>query len=406
MEDIFLFQQALLQMIYYLVFGLWFIWAMAKQIDVSALKDRIVLMLLMFFCLEVVSSLVTSGFGAIALLSDYAYSNIREQAVSLVMFLLAASLCKNKQGVINIIHVIFTGSLVVMGIGCLEKMIGYNIFSTKGVTPFTAIMSTYMDQSFLGRYLMFLILLFLPFVIFDGWNKTVSLFTTISAAILLIFTRSVSGLLSLGVGLFMLILQSKYYLKKTAENYRKPKFAWSMFVFVVLIVLAITSQPEMIKSVNEYFMSAAFKLGTFQSSARYNMDMTALEMFKKNPLFGVGFGNYPKYFNEYNQRINVWGLGGEPIIHNSLLSVAAELGIVGLIFILYFYGYFIKIALFDARKIKDDFMRKAQLSLGIIWIVMIVNSWVYFKFFEDPKIWFAMGLAYAIRRNYLDEKED
>jgi O-antigen ligase len=292
------------------------------------------------------------------------------------------------------------GSLVVMALGYLEEMIGYNIFSAKAVA---AISSTFYDRNYLGRYLVFLILLSLPFVIFDGWNKIITLFITISAAFLLIFTRSVSGLLSLGVGLFMLILQGKYYLKKAAGNDRKPKYAWSILIVVALIVFAIASRPVMTRSVNEYFMSAAYKIGTFQVSARYNMDMTALEMFKKHPIFGVGFGNYPKYFNEYNQGINVWGLGGEPIIHNSLLSVAAELGIVGLIFLLYFYGYFIKIALFDSRKIKDDFFRKIQLSLGILWIVMVINSWGYFKFFEDPKIWLVAGLAFAI--NKINDRE-
>jgi O-antigen ligase len=96
-------------------------------------------------------------------------------------------------------------------------------------------------------------------------------------------------------------------------------------------------------------------------------------------------------------------MGGTPIIHNSFMSVASELGIAGLILLLIIYVYFGKTALIDGRNIRDDYLRRTQISLGAIWIALIVNSFMYFKFFEDPKVWLVAGLIVSTNKILVSE---
>jgi O-antigen ligase len=59
--------------------------------------------------------------------------------------------------------------------------------------------------------------------------------------------------------------------------------------------------------------------------------LVALQMFRDNPLFGVGAGNYPHHYQEYSRRLGIDDRTTERDAHSLYLETLAELGLVGLI---------------------------------------------------------------------------
>ncbi|MBU0511082.1 MAG: O-antigen ligase family protein, partial [Chloroflexi bacterium] len=53
-------------------------------------------------------------------------------------------------------------------------------------------------------------------------------------------------------------------------------------------------------------------------------------MFKDHPLLGVGYDNYPVYYQEYSRRVGLDPRLEQRSAHNIYIEVAAELGLFGL----------------------------------------------------------------------------
>jgi O-antigen ligase len=289
---------------------------------------------------------------------------------------------------------------IVIGLGYLEKTYNMIIFTTKtGLidTEGIHVASTFMDPNQLGRYLVILIILALPFIIYDKKINIWNILLSIAAFILLIFTRSTSDLVSLLIALVTFAVFGTYFRSPIEESHKDKKFSsFQLLRYITFGTTAVFLITGIYFSFRDYFVYTLNKLLSFQTSARFNLDLAGLAMFRSSPLYGIGFAHFHKLFGKFNPMLNVFGLGQEMISHNSLLKVAAEMGVIGLIPLLFIYYYFIKITLISGRTIKSDHLRMLQLSLGAIWVAMIVNSWAYWRFFEDPRIWFAAGLALAI----------
>ena len=64
------------------------------------------------------------------------------------------------------------------------------------------------------------------------------------------------------------------------------------------------------------------------TSSRYNYVLTGVRMIVRNPLFGVGLGNYPKEYENYTLSFDEWG---QRTAHSSWVLVMSETGIPGLL---------------------------------------------------------------------------
>src|SRR5207247_7563482 len=109
--------------------------------------------------------------------------------------------------------------------------------------------------------------------------------------------------------------------------------------------------------------------------------------FAHHPLAGVGLGGQPRASQKLATR---FGPLQNFVSHTTPLTVAAELGIVGLV-------AYIAILLGAAHAI-DDVRRRQQalgLSLGAVFLALFVHSLAYSGFFEDPITWLVLGIAAA-----------
>lgn len=111
-------------------------------------------------------------------------------------------------------------------------------------------------------------------------------------------------------------------------------------------------------------------------------------VFVHHPLVGVGIGSQPRASQQISNE------GGAPTLfvsHTTPLTVAAELGIVGLA--LY------ALLLAGAAKALDRVRRLDPvlgLTLAAVFVGLFAHSLFYSGFFEDPMSWLVLGLAGAV----------
>ena len=371
-----------------------------KETQFKNKMNLIFLILVLFFVMEFMSDIFVGGGEFSAFFGSDAGGQIVTQLWPFLVFIATYYVCSDIKMIKRAISAFMLTAPIVIGLGYLEKIYNMIIFTPKiGLVDPGGIQvaSTLFDPNQLGRYLVILIMLALPFIIYDKRINIWNILISIAALILLLFTGSTSDLVSLFIALVIFALFGKYFRSPIEEPRKAKRFSLSQTIkhaaFGAAAVFLVTG---IYFSFKDYFTFTLNKLLSFQTSARFNMDLAGLAMFVSSPLYGIGYNHYPKLFGKFNPMLNVFALGRDINSHNSFLKVASEMGVIGLIPLLYIYYYFIKITLISGRAIKSDHLRRLQLSLGAIWIAMIVNSWAYWRFFEDPRIWFVAGLALAI----------
>ena len=106
----------------------------------------------------------------------------------------------------------------------------------------------------------------------------------------------------------------------------------------------------------------------------------------KNPVVGVGIGAQPRASaieaDSRSQR--------REASHTTPLTVAAELGVIGLVLYLTFLA-----SVASALLALWRFDRPLGLGLGAVFLVVLAHSFMYSGFFEDPLMWSVVGLSAA-----------
>jgi putative inorganic carbon (hco3(-)) transporter len=119
------------------------------------------------------------------------------------------------------------------------------------------------------------------------------------------------------------------------------------------------------------------------------IELTA-RVFEHHPLAGVGVGGQPRASQKLAKH---FGPLQNFVSHTTPLTVAAELGIVGLL------AYIAILA--GAAHALDSVRRQHEalgLSLAAVFLALFVHSLAYSGFFEDPITWLVLGIAAAALR--------
>jgi putative inorganic carbon (hco3(-)) transporter len=116
------------------------------------------------------------------------------------------------------------------------------------------------------------------------------------------------------------------------------------------------------------------------TSERSQLVGDGLRLFRAHPLAGVGLGGSTDAAREQTKR----GLAVRRAQHVMPLTVASELGIVGLVLVAWLVTVLVRLALAAGA------LRPERLALGLGLLAILVHSLFYAAFFEDPLTW---GLA-------------
>jgi hypothetical protein len=121
------------------------------------------------------------------------------------------------------------------------------------------------------------------------------------------------------------------------------------------------------------------------TSGRSSLVRNTTEVFLRHPVAGVGVGGQPLASRE---EVNPNSLAERNTSHTTPLTVAAELGLIGLAAYLGFLLGTARLVLETAR-----LNRPLGLGLAAVFLVLVVHSLVYSGFVEDPLTWATLALG-------------
>ncbi|MGZ8695540.1 MAG: outer membrane protein assembly factor BamB family protein, partial [Gaiellaceae bacterium] len=233
-------------------------------------------------------------------------------------------------------------------------------------TSFFRVTSLFKDPSLYGRALVVAIIVVLVALWLDrlSWRIAVPVIAFLFAGLFVSYSQS--SMVTLGVVAFGLSF---------AIGDRRARIALAATALVIGLAGALVLAQEV----------------RGDSARRVTADRTHLvdvttTVIANHPLVGVGVGAQP--------RASAVEVGGSSerrnASHTTPLTVAAELGIVGLVLYLAFLG---GVAWALLALVRVD--RALGLGLAGVFSVLIVHSLMYSGFFEDPLTWGVAGLTAA-----------
>jgi putative inorganic carbon (HCO3(-)) transporter len=245
---------------------------------------------------------------------------------------------------------------------------GHTLQVSNTYTSFFRVTSLFRDPSLYGRH----VVLGLAIVIVCLWlGKLDILPAAVLSAILftgLYFSYSQSSYAALFVVVLAVTL--------AAGDRRARRVALVAAVGVALLGTGIAAAKVAHSSVQK---------ATSDRSRR--IELTA-KVFAHHPLAGVGLGGQPRASQKLATRV---GPLQNFVSHTTPLTVAAELGILGLLlYVTLLVGA--GRALVAARR-RDEVL---GLSLAAVLLALFVHSLAYSGFFEDPITWLVLGIAAAV----------
>jgi O-antigen ligase len=168
-------------------------------------------------------------------------------------------------------------------------------------------------------------------------------------------------------------------------------FCVALFVAVVaggrVVRIAVAATAVLVIAAGGAFVADKVQGSSTQrvtSDRSRRIELTA-RVFVRNPLVGVGLGSQPRASQRVSEN------GGPPsffVSHTTPLTVAAELGLVGLALYTALLAGASK-ALFRVYRLEAPL----GLALAAVFLALFVHSLFYSGFFEDPLTWLVLGTA-------------
>ncbi|SCJ97191.1 Lipid A core-O-antigen ligase and related enzymes [uncultured Eubacterium sp.] len=267
---------------------------------------------------------------------------------------------------------IFTGRYLF-----LENQIFLKFYDSTGIRHPISTMSNENDFACLMILSVTVCYICLHIFVEKRW-KTISFFTLISSAGLIIIGESRGCILGLAVIIvFYIILQN---------NIKRKIIMNAVFVLVVISAYLVISDNSFITSDSSYFNDIT-RMNLIKNSIQGTIDSCG---------FGVGAGQSAHYMNSHNA---IYNTGGIISVHNWWFQILLEYGI--LFFLIYVYLYIdITYNLFKLYK-KDYNSENEAISKGFLGflIVFIILSVVPSSLIGCEFMWCWWGIIYAFYSN-------
>lgn len=307
--------------------------------------------------------------------------------------------------------------------------IGYSYFGfypAKYVLEFIGLIFPFVDPHYHGEGRISVFAYEPPFfaiflITISGWmfsyiltekNFIYKVTPTLLIIILTFFSGSRTGLLVVFfiLGLFILYLYLKNHYRSIIHN--------SLVIITSLILIVLTfNADKLIYSVNEKIDSLNFidNLKTsISNKSRFGMQVASIEVFKENPIFGVGFGQqayHSRHHYPFWATVNNWEFDllyknknetSFPPGFNLYTRILAETGIVGLLSWLTLLGYSLYI-LIKIYNNNDDFYTKLLCVSLLITLIGLYINWLQTDTFRIYGVW--LNFVIIMRLIYLNQSQ-
>ena len=121
---------------------------------------------------------------------------------------------------------------------------------------------------------------------------------------------------------------------------------------------------QAVNEITEYSLGSDSSIGQ-----RINFTINSWQVIKKNPIIGIGTGDFPQEYLKINQQ-NSPERRATSNPHNMYILVLMELGIVGLISMLAIFYYQFKLSVNSPKKI----IRDSGFTLPVLFLVVMFSD--------------------------------
>jgi O-antigen ligase len=175
--------------------------------------------------------------------------------------------------------------------------------------------------------------------------KIISIIISSMLLIGLVLTGARASIVGIAVSLFFFLLWKK-----------KLKYLFGLLSFAFLVLIFNPNIQQIIMTVIRVDKGV---------TTRDVIWTNTINIIKENPMFGIGIGNYSHYYDRYF--VLGWERGFVESVahaHNLILSKTAELGILGLIWVIFLYIFPLRAGYAYLKRSRTD--RDRILAYGII----------------------------------------
>ncbi|HCL01038.1 MAG TPA: hypothetical protein DHW61_01200 [Lachnoclostridium phytofermentans] len=219
------------------------------------------------------------------------------------------------------------------------------------------------------------LLAFVWLYFYDKSKRKIYLVWILLLSFILLFTKSRAAILMLIMYFFGYIILAK------KRRFLFIKIIPTIIILSFILYWAIFNIPILYELIG-FRIEGVF--GVFNSSytmdassyTRINMMKYGIDMFKKHPFTGVGFGNYAYYAYHY------YDLFSETYAHSNYIEILAGLGVVG-IFLYYILPVLSCIALGLNLKRTNGSLRKLCAFLFVAIIVRLITDFIKITYNDE-----------------------
>ncbi|WP_369765085.1 O-antigen ligase family protein [Flavobacterium sp. WC2429] len=216
----------------------------------------------------------------------------------------------------------------------------------------------------------------IPFILlaithFTKWKKWLLVLSLFLATILIFLTASRASYISLFVEIILFIivfLKINNQKKQNYINYISIILPLLIAFFVANIIFEKSNNNDRYKSVtNRVLQISSSKEKDASKNARLTYWGNAFEIIKKNPVLGIGLGNWKIESIAYEKtQTNDLQISAHP--HNDFLEIAAETGILNSIVYLFIFIFGL---LLNLKNIFNEKEKEAQIIASLALLLMV-----------------------------------
>lgn len=271
---------------------------------------------------------------------------------------------------------------------CLIGIIEFLLLSSSGNIENIRIRSIFIDPNIFARFVLFGIFFIVPFIYSKNYiifKRRTLLFFLFLFLLNLVLSLSRSGYLTLIIGgiYFALTLENK--------KIRTLIISASVFIGVIIFTYLFTQRS--------FAGSAIIEPSNIN---RLQLILGGIDMIQSHWFLGIGYTNFANYF-ETHYLVNFLSVSSESYkyagfateIHNWIIEVCAEQGIVGLtIFVLLFKKIFNQLN--NTRKNEiDGTIKNILQGFTFMYFIFLFHGFFYHTFISQFFFWVLSGFSFA-----------
>lgn len=350
-------------------FIVWFITDLKSFAPI--VKHKIAYILLIFIAYYFLSALLLSPSPEKGLIETIRYF------IYFLMFNMIVSVIKKEKDYTLILKVLIVVAVILSLEGIAEYIFDYRLWVDKGRRA----SATFLDPNIFARFLDIVIcsLIILRIKKIHIIKPVLMDIALLISVICLFLTISRQGLLMLWFTLFIIA----FFFEKKNRN----------IILLSLILVLLISFPlfKILWESREQVVSMR------DMSARPGLIIGGILMFIGSPIYGVGAGGFQYIIIQRYLDLLPWGISGATVSHTHMITVLAELGVIGFVIYCIFLIFVFQQFKLNYRA-KDPTLKAFSLVIFAALIIIFIGAQAEGRFFAEPMLWLFLGLHLSLGR--------